>query len=214
MIRRLLLISMAALATAAAAAAGTSSGRAGASSQCIAVQARLGPSAFASEFGSFGACVSALTPLARQNAISAATLCQAERANAGFAKTHGGKTFARFYGIGHKLKNAYASCLAAKERSASLTTVAAAAACRAAQANAAFAATHGGKTFAQYWATQHWGASAFANCLAQKAGPFLTVDPVQPAQEPQQPTTAKAGTVAAPCGPVEAGGLPRPLVCD
>jgi hypothetical protein len=209
MIRKLFLLSLVALMAVPAALAGTSSARLSASSQCIAVQTKLGPSAFAQEFGSFGACVSGLTPLARQNTTTAATLCQTERASAGFAKGHGGKTFARFYGIGHKWKNAYARCLAAKELIASRAGVAAAAACQAARSSAAFASTHGGKTF-----TQYWGSSAFANCLAQKATSPLAVDPVQPAQDPQQPATAKAGTVATPCGPVEAGGLPRPLVCD
>jgi len=41
--------------------------------------------------------------------------------------------------------------------------------CKAEQANTAFATTHGGKTFAQFYATNKNGRDALGNCVSQKA---------------------------------------------
>jgi len=196
MTRKLLVVLLVVLAALPAAAfAGTSSAQSSASKQCVTVQAKFGASAFAQVFPSFGACVTALTPLARENATGAASACRAERASAGFTTTHGGKTFARFYGTGPKSKNAFGRCVAAKELSASRTVIAAATVCQTAT-------------------SQFWGASAFATCVTTKAQPSFTASPAQPtpAPEPQQ-QGSKGGTVGGGCGPVETGGTPKPLGC-
>jgi hypothetical protein len=210
MTRKLLAVSLVVLATVAATAfAGTSSTQVSASKQCAAVQAQLGPFWFERAFASFGACVSALAPLARQDANTAAASCRNERAYASFAATHGGKTFARFYGVGRKSKNAYGRCVSAKERSASVVVAAAASACQAEQADAGFASSHDGKTFAQFY-----GTNAFAACVALKARASFTVSPLQPSPTPTPQQESKGGTVISGCGPVPTGGPPRPLIAS
>jgi hypothetical protein len=47
-----------------------------ASSQCGALRAEVGPTAFGATFSSFAACVSKLTPLERQNRVAAGALCR------------------------------------------------------------------------------------------------------------------------------------------
>ena len=44
-----------------------------------------------------GACVSKQEAQKQSNTVSAAAACKAEQADANFAATHGGKTFAQFY---------------------------------------------------------------------------------------------------------------------
>ena len=65
----------------------------------------------------FGKCVSAKAQAAtatQQTAeLNAAKRCKAERADAGFAAAHGGKTFAEFYGKNKNAKNAFGKCVSA-----------------------------------------------------------------------------------------------------
>jgi hypothetical protein len=113
MIRKFFAVSLVALAAVPATSlAGTSSpdAHATASKQCTAVQAKIGAPSFNRAFASFGACVSALTPLARQSANAAEALCRV---------------------VGQNDENAYGKCVSTKERLASAATVSAAAACRA-----------------------------------------------------------------------------------
>jgi hypothetical protein len=188
MIRKLFAVSVVALATVPAAAlAAHSSGdvHASASKQCTAVQAKIGAVSFGRTFASFGACVSALTPLARQNANTAAASCRSARANANFAATHDGKTFAQFYGVGPTHANAFGRCVSGKERAASAADLSATSACQSEQG------------------------AAFAACIALKAHPTLTVSPIQPSQESQQ--QEPKGTTPG-CGP-GSDGPAHPLVC-
>jgi hypothetical protein len=210
MTRKLLAVSLVVLAAAPAAAfAGNSTRdvRVSASKQCATVQTKLGAVRFGQAFASFGACVSALAPLARQSATSAVTTCRSERGSASFAATHGGKTFARFYGVGRKGKHAFDRCVAAKERSAWVAVASAASACQSERANAAFAASHGGATFAQYY-----GANPFGACVTQKARPPFTVTPLQPTPAATPAQDLKTPPGGANCGPVESGGPPHPLI--
>lgn len=48
--------------------------------------------------------------------VNAAKACKAERASAGFAAAHGGKTFAQFYGTNANDKNAFGKCVSAKAK--------------------------------------------------------------------------------------------------
>jgi hypothetical protein len=193
MIRKLFAVSLVALATVPAAAFAGNSSRdvhASASKQCTAVQAKIGAISFERAFASFGACVSALTPLARQNANTAAASCKGARADANFAATHSGKTFAQFYGVGLNHSNAYGKCVSAKERAASAADVSAASTCQ-----------------------TDLGATAFATCVTLKVHPSLTVSPEQPSQSSQQ-QEPKGSTPVGGCGAESGVGPAHPLVAS
>jgi hypothetical protein len=93
---------------------------------CKALKAASG-SSFASMFGTrknaYGKCVSSTAKKAANKdaaqekaaKTNAAKECKAERADATFASTHGGKTFEQFYGTG-KGKNAYGKCVSQKAK--------------------------------------------------------------------------------------------------
>jgi hypothetical protein len=67
----------------------------------------------------FGRCVSQWTRTERVNRVSAQSACEAERNDPNFAATHGGKTFAEFYGTGPKRANAFGRCVSSKAKTAS-----------------------------------------------------------------------------------------------
>lgn len=76
---------------------------------------------------SYGKCVSALARAKsnenRQDTISAAQQCKAERRNANFAtEIGGGETFAEFYGTNANNKNAFGRCVAQKKAAAQQPT--------------------------------------------------------------------------------------------
>ena len=118
---------------------------------------------------------------------SPSALCKAERADANFASTHGGKTFAQFYGANKNGKTPFGKCVSAKAKAKakhSTTTTATTAApttspsedraskaCKAEQSDANFAAAHGGKTFAQHYGANTGLQNAFGKCVAMKAKP-------------------------------------------
>jgi hypothetical protein len=94
---------------------------------CKAFKAASG-SNFASMFGTkknaYGKCVS---KTAKSNAnedatqektakTNAAKECKAERGDAAFADSHGGKSFAEFYGTNKNGKNAYGKCVSTKAK--------------------------------------------------------------------------------------------------
>jgi hypothetical protein len=193
MIRKLFAVSLVAVAAVPAAFAQTSSRdvHASASRQCIAVRTKIGPVSFGHTFASFGSCVSALTPLTRQNANTAAASCRSERADASFSATHGGKTFARFYGAGSANKNAFGRCVSAKERAETAADLSAAFACR-----------------------TEVGAAAFAACVASKASPPLAVSPVQPSPAPAPQEPGSVAPVGGCGGAQEGAGPAHPLATD
>ena len=87
---------------------------------CQALKASLG-TLFASTYGTnadksnaFGKCVSKWTQAEHQNRLAATAACTAEQADANFAASHGGKTFAQFYGSGKKGANAMNQCIQSK----------------------------------------------------------------------------------------------------
>jgi hypothetical protein len=120
--RKLIICAAVAFALAPLAAFATTSPRQAASKDCIALRAKIGSAAFTQAFGgsnAFGVCVSRLTRFEQADLSSANTLCRAEQADPNFAASHGGKTFAEFYGSGAKHKNAFGNCVALKARSSS-----------------------------------------------------------------------------------------------
>src|SRR5687767_1789459 len=130
----------------------------------------LGEALFKTTYGTnadrsnaMGKCVSAWTQTAHQKRHAAETACAAEQADPNFAASHGGKTFAQFYGVGKHGSNALQRCVQSKVRAAltaqQQATTRAAKTCKAQRtANpAAFTATYG------------TGANAFGKCVAKLA---------------------------------------------
>lgn len=105
----------------------TGQDRENAARACRALRAQLGPELFRQTYGTvqsnrrnaFGKCVSQWTRAEHQNRISARSACSAEQADANFAATHDGKTFAEFYGTGPNGRNAFGKCVSSKAKSAS-----------------------------------------------------------------------------------------------
>jgi hypothetical protein len=115
-----------ALAAAAAAQTTTPSPESSASAACKAERAAMGQATFKATYGTnssksnaLGKCVSKRTRSEQANASNAAKQCKAERADANFAASHGGKTFAQFYGTNKNGENAYGKCVSAKAKAAS-----------------------------------------------------------------------------------------------
>src|SRR5215213_8250776 len=90
----------------------------------------LGAALFKATYGTnadksnaFGVCVSRWTRTAHQNRNAAETACAAEQADANFAATHGGKTFAQFYGRGPHGAGAMQRCINSKRQAATAAAV-------------------------------------------------------------------------------------------
>lgn len=88
---------------------------------CSALRTTLGRSLFAQGFGTnanhanaFGKCVSMVARTQATAVVNAATTCLSEANDTNFASTHGGKTFAQFYGTNSDLSNAFGNCVAQK----------------------------------------------------------------------------------------------------
>ena len=142
---------------------------------CQALQAPtgLGEATFKSTYGTnadksnaMGKCVSAWTQTAHQNRHAAETACKAEQADATFATTHGGKTFAQYYGGGKSAVSALNRCIQSKQAAANAAdkadVVRAAKACKAERklGDAAFKAKYG---------TNADKSNAFGKCVSKLA---------------------------------------------
>jgi hypothetical protein len=119
--RTVLLALLASFALAATAWAVAPNGAAAKQAQasCRTQLGQIGPQAFAQAWGTFGGCVSSLARVEQQNLDAAQAACTAEQADANFAATHGGETFAQFYGAGPTGRNAFARCVSAKAKASS-----------------------------------------------------------------------------------------------
>jgi hypothetical protein len=109
--RFLIILAAAAVLAPVAASAGTSTNTTSARSDCARLQATMGSKAFSQAYKTFGACVSRYAPIEQQVGTSASATCTAQQADPNFAATHGGKTFAEYYGAGKKGHDAFARCL-------------------------------------------------------------------------------------------------------
>lgn len=140
---------------------------------CKAERTALGEANFRSLYApggsganAFGKCVSKHARAAAANRTNAAKACKAEMAmpEAEFRATHGGKSFAEFYGRNENDRNAYGKCVSSKAQAANeqqeAATMKAAKACKAERAadRAAFVAKYGGKA-----------SSAFGKCVSSKS---------------------------------------------
>ena len=95
------------------------------------------------------------------NAASAA--CKAERAKMGTA------TFKQTYGTNKTRSNALGKCISKHTKTETANQASAAKDCKAEQADANFAAAHGGKTFDQFYGTGKKGANAYGKCVSGKS---------------------------------------------
>jgi len=77
----------------------------------------------ADKSNAFGVCVSRWTRTAHQNRTAAETACAAEQADPNFAASHGGKTFAQFYGRGPSAAGAMQRCINSKRQAATAAAV-------------------------------------------------------------------------------------------
>lgn len=104
---------------------GNSADKANGARSCQALKASLGATfnatygTNASKSNAFGKCVSTWARAEHQNRHEANAACTAEKADANFAASHGGKTFEQVYGAGKKGANAMRRCANAKRESGS-----------------------------------------------------------------------------------------------
>ena len=141
---------------------------------CKALKTTMGTQ-FASVYKTLGACIAQKSRRRRRTPQNAAKQCKAEMAmtEAAFMAAHGGKTFQQTYGVNVNHKNAYGKCVSARASAAAeqqLTAeLSAAKKCKTMMADQAFAAAHGGKTFAEFFGTGKQKSNAFGRCVAQLA---------------------------------------------
>lgn len=165
-------VALAALLPAAALAAPvTGPDRQNAARSCKALQTSLGAATFKETYGTnadksnaFGQCVAKMAREVAENRVSAQKACAAERADANFAASHDGKTFAQYYGTGKAGANAFGRCVSGKAARASAQdrrdVQSAARRCKAERSSigaAAFAAKYGTR------------ANAFGKCVTKLA---------------------------------------------
>jgi hypothetical protein len=147
--------------------------------------------AFKAKYHSFRGCVrqnAAEEHAEKQAALkNAAKQCKAERSDPDFAAAHDGKTFEEFYGKNKNGKNAFGKCVSTKahelkeaEDQDDAQEVQAfknaARQCAAERSDAGFPAAHGGKTFDEFYGTNHNKRNAFGKCVSGKSQTY--VDPI------------------------------------
>ncbi|HEU0247027.1 MAG TPA: hypothetical protein VFR38_08060, partial [Gaiellaceae bacterium] len=119
------------------------------------------------------ACLAQQVQVTTTAAKNAAKACKAEQVDPSFATAHGGKSFADHYATNANKKNAFGKCVSSKATAAVESqqdaTLNAAKKCKAERADANFAATHGGKSFADHYATNANKKNAFGKCVSKLA---------------------------------------------
>src|SRR5215204_2963541 len=112
--------------------------------------------------------VAAVLPVA----ASAETASPADKANGARAcqalKLSLGAAFATTYGTNADKSNAFGKCVSRWTQEEHKNRLAAETACKTEQADAGFAAAHGGKTFDQFYGTGKNGANALNRCVQDK----------------------------------------------
>jgi hypothetical protein len=135
---------------------------------CKQQRAAIGTLAFKLLYGAnaYGHCVSKAASAASHATANASKQCAAERADAAFAASHDGKTFAQFYGTGPNGRNAFGKCVSSKAQTLveeqQEDTINAAKTCKAERVKlgaAPFTAKYGGRS------------NAFGKCVSKTAHP-------------------------------------------
>jgi hypothetical protein len=127
-----------------------------ASTLCKQQRTAVGTTAFKLLYGgsanAYGRCVSKLAGSVQSDNANAAKQCAAERADAAFATSHDGKTFAQVYAPGAHGNNAFGKCVSTKAKALSddqqEATIAAAKTCKAERTQmgaTAFTKKYGGR---------------------------------------------------------------------
>ena len=88
----------------------------------------------------------------------------------------GTSTFASTYGTNKNHRNAMGKCVSALTKTAAAAQTSARSQCKAEQADVTFAATHGGKTFDQFYGTNKNGKNAYGTCVSAKASQTVKED--------------------------------------
>jgi hypothetical protein len=101
-----------------------------------------------------------------------ARACQALKTSLGEA------TFKSTYGTNADKSNAFGKCVSKWTQAEHQNRHVAETACKAEQADAGFAAAHGGKTFAQFYGTGKKGANALNRCIQSKRAAESAADKV------------------------------------
>src|SRR5205807_1749271 len=78
-------------------------------------------------------------------------------------------TFDLTYGTNRNHANSFGMCASATAKAQAANELSAGSSCQTEQADASFAASHSGKTFAQVYGTTAFGANAFGKCVSSKA---------------------------------------------
>jgi hypothetical protein len=146
-----------------------------ANQQCNAEKHTMGNKAFKALYGKRAqkSCREKQTSQAQSTIDNAAQQCKAEQADPNFAATHGGLTFDQFYGTNINDRNAFGKCVSGKVQAAQAAQQAqlqnAAQQCRTERGDPNFAATHGGKSFEDFYGTNRNKRNAFGKCVSSKA---------------------------------------------
>ena len=90
-----------------------------AQADCTSLRAKMGATAFASAYSTFGGCVSKMAPVEQQSVDSANDSCTTQQGDVNFATSHGGKTFDQVYGTGKKASNAFGNCVSTLAKASS-----------------------------------------------------------------------------------------------
>jgi hypothetical protein len=114
-----------------------------------------------------GKCISRQAQAASADADNAAKKCKAERADAGFAAAHGGKSFEEYYGTNKNKRNAFGKCVSALAKQQAEErqdqTLNAAKKCKAERASI------GETAFANKYGTNKNKRNAFGKCVSKLA---------------------------------------------
>jgi hypothetical protein len=141
---------------------------------CQALKTSMGDATFKATYGTnadksnaMGKCVSKWSQAEHSNRHEATVACKAELADPNFAASHGGKTFAQYYGEGKKGANALNRCISSKRTVESAedrqAVVNAARACKAERK------AIGVEPFKAKYGTNADKSNAFGKCVAKLA---------------------------------------------
>jgi hypothetical protein len=105
----------------------------------------------------------AVEPVSPEASTGPAEACRTERG------VMGPDGFKQLYGTNKNKSNAFGKCVSKKAKQVTVAQSNAAKQCRAEQESSDFAATHGDKTFEQFYGTNKNGSNAFGKCVSAKA---------------------------------------------
>lgn len=159
---------------------GTPSPEQVANQRCQAEHQAMGNKAFKALYGkrAMQTCKGKRGKVASATLNNAAQECKAEQADPNFAVNHGGMTFDQVYGTNANQNNAnqnnaFGKCVSSKVREQQTEDQEnlqnASQSCRAERGDAAFPASHDGKSFQDFYGTNRNKRNAFGKCVSRKA---------------------------------------------